>query len=465
MTLAIVFIAASILPALTASLVETSSLSTKASLLLPCDDASVRQSGMSLACDAANALFSNYYNPSILGGVPSFFHDGSFWGDGVSLDGLLDLARLSSSTKLTEAVRTLVTHVHTRRPFLVIKTFSGCFVPDKWKATACSFDDPLWWSRMYAHADSVLGSRHLGTGPDFLATAKRVHDDVMAAGWGVARNGCAGGMCWKPPDETGRCYLNACTNGLALSSSLRLHIALEKSTINRTDSYLQQARMIWNWIEGSGIVDLQPNKIAAVNDGLHWPVNGTCSSKSTGHPFSYNQGLLIEGLVLLHDITGNTTLLVQGSRLAVAALELLTDSDDVFTEQTLSSRSSLYFKGVLVRSLRLLDGKLAAYSQVLDSTIIGNNSTALRQRIWKAVRASAASARDHAQTSSGLYCAKWQGPVNGSCVTPGGMSPKKSQHLDLAYCVGAPSQTSAVHLLITNGTIRSQDTRGQSLYV
>jgi len=396
--------------------------------------------------------------------VPSFFHGGAFWGDGVTLDSLLDLARISLSTKLTEAVRTLLTHVHTQRSFWEIHTFSGCFlVPGPFRPKVCSFDDPLWWSRMYADADIVLGSRHLGT-PDFLATAKKVHDDVMAGGWGVARNGCAGGMCWKPPDKTGHCYLNACTNSLALGSSVRLHIAMQKAAGNRTDVYLQQAKMIWDWIEGSGIVDLRPNKPAVVSDGLPWPSKGNCSAPAWySVPLSYNQGLLIDALVLLHDITGNATLLVQASRLAVAALDLLTDSADVFTEQV-SSRSRIYFKGVLVRSLRLLDGKLAAYPQVLDGTIIGTNSATLQQRIGKAVRASAASARAHAESSSGLYCAKWQGPVNASCVTPAGLEPHDKQSV-FSFCVGASAQTSAVHLLITNGSIGSQDARGQSLYV
>jgi len=415
--------------------------------------------GLYPACEAVNALFANYWDQSPVGGLPSMFHTGTFWGDGPSLEALLDLAHLSSSAPLIAAARPLFSHVHTRRSLLEIKTFSGCIVPDRFKHKVCSYDDPFWWSKMWALADVVLWG---GNGTDkeslrYLTTAKAIHDWVMKDGWAVARNGCVGGMCWKTPDESGYCYLNAVTNNLALQSSIQLHRALVRR--NMTSGYLQQALMIWNWIEGSGLLYLKSNNSAIVNDGVEWTRSGNCSNvpRYQEIPLSYNLGGLIEGLVQLHRYTANHTMLLVASQLAVGSIELLTDTDGVFTEHSMSSRSSLYFKGVLLRSLRLLYWELAAYPTALDAWGSGA-AASVRQRLLKAVQSSAAFAAKYAKSSKGLYCALWQGPVNASCTTPGGFSKHNPDHLPLPYCVGTPSQTTTIHLLITNGSIGSEST-------
>ena len=438
---------------------DGAALSPRNILSFPCNG--TQRSGLYPACQAVNALFANYYDQSSVGGLPSLFHTGTFWGDGPSLEAVLDLAHISTSPPLVAAAVPLFSHVHSRRSFRVIQTFSGCIVPDKFKPKVCSYDDPFWWSKMWALADVVLGAN--GTDEEslrYLTTAKAVHDWVMKDGWAVARNGCVGGMCWKTPDESGHCYLNAVTNNLALQSSLQLHRALVRR--NMTSGYLHQALMIWDWIQGSGLLYFKSNNSALVNDGVDWPDSGNCSNvpRYQGIPLSYNLGGLIEGLVQLHRYTGNHTLLLTASQLAVGSIELLTDSGSVFTEHSMTTRSSLYFKGVLLRSLRLLYWELAAYPTALDVWGTGA-ATSVRQQLSEAVQSSAASAAKYAKSSKGLYCALWQGPVNASCTIPGGFTKHNPDHLPLPYCVGTPPQTIAIHLLITNGSIGSGSTMGK----
>ena len=160
---------------------------------------------------------------------------------------------------------------------------------------------------------------------------------------------------------------------------------------------------------------------------------------------------MLGALVLLHNYTGNATLLRQAAQLAEGAFAKLCDADGIVTEHSLPSRTPIYFRSVLLHGFRQLYTQLGAHPSVLGAA----TTASLRQRLLRVVRASAAAAATYAwSNATGLYAASWHGPVNTSCLIPGGWTPQNPDHLPLPHCVGPPAQTSALHLLVSNGTMR-----------
>src|SRR5687767_1487789 len=166
-----------------------------------------------------------------------------------------------------------------------------------------------WWALGLIRAFDVTGDR------GYLDSAIIIFDD-FASGLGGP---CNGGVYWSRE----RKYVNAITN--------ELYLSIAASLANRIPSdprYLATARNQWEWFKNSGMI----NDKNLINDGL----NGKCKNNGL-QTWSYNQGVILGGLVELHRANSKSnpddkSLLLQAKRIARAAIKHLSNADGILVE-------------------------------------------------------------------------------------------------------------------------------------
>jgi predicted alpha-1,6-mannanase (GH76 family) len=138
---------------------------------------------------------------------------------------------------------------------------------------------------------------------------------VMAAGWDDT---CGGGLWWTRE----KTYKNAIPNELFLVIAGCLH---QRTTdpCRRAGGYLDWALREWQWFSASGLI----GPAGLVNDGL----TADCANNG-GTAWTYNQGVIIGGLTVLHEITGDGAYLGQAEAIAAAALRDLTVPPGILAE-------------------------------------------------------------------------------------------------------------------------------------
>lgn len=198
-----------------------------------------------------------------------------------------------------------------------------------------------WWALGLIKAFDLTGDR------GYLDSAIIIFDD-MATGLGGP---CNGGLYWSRE----RKYVNAITNELYLSIAASL-----ANRIPTDPRYLATARAHWNWFNDSGMI----NGKGLINDGL----NGECKNNGM-QTWSYNQGVILGGLVELHRanaradpaLKGDTSLLLKAKRIARAAIKHLSNADGVLVETDKCElrggncgKDGQQFKGIFIRNLRYL---------------------------------------------------------------------------------------------------------------
>jgi predicted alpha-1,6-mannanase (GH76 family) len=187
------------------------------------------------------------------------------------------------------------------------------------------YDDDGWWALAWIAAFDLTGeARYLDQARTLFAG--------MAAGWDDV---CGGGVWWTRR----KTYKNAIPNELFLLIAGRLH--------QRCGGYLGWALREWEWFAASGLI----GPAGLVNDGL----TAGCLNNG-GTTWTYNQGVVIGGLAVLYEITGDDAYLGQAEAIAAAALRDLTVPPGILTEpgehQTArQDRDRPQFKGIFVRHL------------------------------------------------------------------------------------------------------------------
>jgi predicted alpha-1,6-mannanase (GH76 family) len=189
------------------------------------------------------------------------------------------------------------------------------------------FDDNGWYLNAWLRAYDATGD------PKYLTEARALFA-AMTLGWDER---CGGGLWWNGD----RRYKNAITNELFLLAAARLY--------RRTglQLYRDWARRTWSFIEASGLI----NEAGLVNDGLD--ADGRNNAQPT---WTYNQGVLLGGLVELWRDTGEEALLATARRVADAAIAKLS-GDSVLrdlTEPDPTNADSHVFKGILAHHLARL---------------------------------------------------------------------------------------------------------------
>jgi predicted alpha-1,6-mannanase (GH76 family) len=194
------------------------------------------------------------------------------------------------------------------------------------------YDDDGWYLNAWLRAYDVTGDRkYLDEAQALFAGMTQAWDDV-----------CGGGLWWNKD----RGYKNAITNELFLLAAARLHRRAGNGTGD--GSYHDWALREWNWFNASGMI----NSSHLVNDGL----DGSCANNGRT-TWSYNQGVILGGLVELWRITGDGGYLVRARQIADAAIDTLVDADSILKDPGEPERCSgdaLIFKGIFVQGLARL---------------------------------------------------------------------------------------------------------------
>jgi predicted alpha-1,6-mannanase (GH76 family) len=189
------------------------------------------------------------------------------------------------------------------------------------------FDDQGWWALAWVHAYDLTGQTK------YLTMAESIFAN-MTTGWDQI---CGGGIWWTKE----RGYKNAIANSLFLITAAKLY--------NRTQEprYLDWAQRTWTWFDQSGMI----NELNLVNDGLR-----DCQN-NRDITWTYNQGVVIGGLVELYKATNDESLLDRAKLIADATIELIVEEGILREPCELSFNcggDGPQFKGVFMRHLRAL---------------------------------------------------------------------------------------------------------------
>jgi predicted alpha-1,6-mannanase (GH76 family) len=192
------------------------------------------------------------------------------------------------------------------------------------------YDDEGWWALAWVRAYDLTHDHR------YLDMATTIFAD-MKGGWDST---CGGGIWWSKD----RTYKNAIANELFLETAIQLHQRTPGDA--GTGSFLDWASREWAWFDHAGLI----NSSNLVNDGL-----ANCHNNG-GTPWTYNQGVLIGGLVDLSLASGDATLIDRANAIATASMTKLVDARGLLQEKcepTCNSDAS-QFKGILMRHLTQL---------------------------------------------------------------------------------------------------------------
>jgi predicted alpha-1,6-mannanase (GH76 family) len=195
------------------------------------------------------------------------------------------------------------------------------------------YDDEGWWALGWA---GVYERTHEER---YLEMAETIFAD-MSGGWDDT---CGGGIWWKKPKQ----YKNAIANELFLSVAAKL-ASLTPDPAKKA-SYLDWAQREWKWFAASGMI----NGENLVNDGL----DSACHNNRRT-TWSYNQGVLLGGLTLLSQQTGDAKAIATAQSIALSAIARLTDLDGILHDPCEPGRcgnDAPQFKGIFARNLAVLN--------------------------------------------------------------------------------------------------------------
>ena len=237
-------------------------------------------------------------------------------------------------------------------------------------------DDTGWWALAWIRAYDLTHQQR------YLRTAQADVDHM----WSYHDNVCGGGVWWSSAKK----YKNAITNELLVKAATELH-----NRIPGDRKYLRASLSTWKWFRTSGMINGQH----LVNDGLD---AGSCTNNHDT-TWSYNQGVVLGGLVDLARATHDRGYLRQAEALADASTRASSlNRNGVLTEPCEAGDcgpDGPSFKGIYVRNL----GELAR------ATSSSSYRTYLKRE------ATAAHDRDRASYDEyGIHWAGPTGPITGA---------------------------------------------------
>jgi predicted alpha-1,6-mannanase (GH76 family) len=247
------------------------------------------------------------------------------------------------------------------------------------------YDDDGWWALAWIDAYDLTGNA------SYLSMAETIFSNIAKNGWDTTT--CGGGTWWS----TANGYKNAIANELFLTIAAKL---ANRTAGTVSAGYLTWAQAEWVWFKSSGMINSQN----LINDGLDSTNPKACvnNGKTT---WTYNQGVILGGLVELYKADQDVTLLPQAEAIANAAIAKLSTTSGILNEPgTLSGGDGPQFKGIFMRNL------MALYSALPD--------TATQAAQYKAfAQANANSIWTNDQSESYGFGGLWQGPFDSADAT------------------------------------------------
>ncbi|KAI0509526.1 putative glycosyl hydrolase [Xylaria bambusicola] len=310
------------------------------------------------AIEAMNAFYNE---------TTGLWDTGPWWHSGVALRAVAEYMLATGSDEYVDiATYTVDTQ---RAPLDWWPEGGGDFRAD-------STDDTGWWAL-------ALTSLYEVTGNSTYLDIARLDEAYMYDYWNTTQ--CGGGLIWAIPTRT---YHNAISNELYLELTATLHNLIPGDTY-----YLNQALKEWEWFNGTGMI----NSAGLINDGL--TEDDACVNN--GQPiWTYNQGVILAGLVQLSLATEDSSYLDIAQTIADAVLASSTLSPSgILTENACATPADCEpngtaFKGIFMRGLAKLDAALPDHPY----------------RDY--IRSNAQSAYDNARNSTDFYGFAWQGPFD-----------------------------------------------------
>lgn len=256
-----------------------------------------------------------------------------------------------------------------------------------------STDDTGWWALALTSMYEVTGGE-----AGFLDIAQLDEAYIWQYWSGGAGNRdglCGGGVTWKvePPR-----YHNAISNELYLVLSATLHNLVGGGG---SSGYLDRALQEWTWFRESGMINAE----SLVNDGLTEDAATRTCKNNDAPTWTYNQGVVLAGLVELYKATGDAAYVNAARAIADAVVAsprlmpggILMEPCVEMSEGCEPDRTA--FKGIFMRQLAKLDVVLAdrPYKAVIERNA---------QSMYDVAR----------NAASGFYGGAWQGPFDNVTV-------------------------------------------------
>lgn len=231
-------------------------------------------------------------------------------------------------------------------------------------------DDEGWWALAWVDAYDLTAK------PEYLTMAESIFTDISGE-WETKT--CGGGVWWNK--KTG--YKNAIANELFLE--LAAALANRAATSEEKQKYLDWAEREWAWFRGSGMINAQN----LVNDGLDSANPHACTNNGRT-TWSYNQGVILGGLVELYQADHDPALLLQAQAIAHAAIAHLANANGILADRTVSGTDAPQFKGIFLRNLMALDAaapdaQYKSFAQANADSILANDQNPASQfgALWQ----------------------------------------------------------------------------------
>ena len=351
--------------------------------------------------EAAASTLHQWYNAT------SGLWDNIFWWESAnSLTTLADLAAIEPN--IANVTKSLYSNTLARAPQsnAVMNSGGSGFLNEY-------YDDEAWWALAWLQVYNVTGQ------PEYLQAAVDIFQD-LTNGWGSP----CGGLWW----DKSHTQENAITNELFLRVAARLSNQIPANQ----SYYLDWALREWDFFQTSGLINVNNT----INDGLDLE---TCQNNN--HTvWSYNQGVILGGLVELNKASPNVSFITTAKTIATAAVETLSDSKGILHESCdpTCDLTAAQFKGVFMRNLQILQLTAPEYEY---QTFITKNADS----IW---------ANDRNDTNNELGSA-WSGPFQPANAAT------QSAALDALVAAAAISAGNQTQPSTGNGTTTSR--QGQIL--
>jgi len=170
----------------------------------------------------------------------------------------------------------------------------------------------------------------------YLSMAISIFEDMI-----TGYTAPCGGMWW----DKAHTYTGAIENELFLAVAAQL---ANRAPTPSKQYYLDWALTQWDWFQRSGMITPQ----FTINNGI----NLTTCQNDGGTTWSYNQGVILGGLLELHKAVPDDVYLVAAVKIALAGVEHLSDSNGILHEpcEPNCGADGPQFKGIFMRNLQTL---------------------------------------------------------------------------------------------------------------